>query len=88
MATLSKAFEAYLIERLGEVPAGIDAVVSPLSASQRDDFTRAWINASDSQRERPAESWVVRDEDRAAFERFRTGINELVIPLAETENNF
>lgn len=88
MATISRAFEAYLIDRLGEVPEGIDAVVSPLSALQRDEFTRAWVNASDSQRERPAESWVVRDEDRAAFERFRTGINELVPVLANAENNF
>jgi hypothetical protein len=88
VATISKAFEAYLIDRLGEVPEGIDAVVSPLSASQRDAFTRAWANASDSQRERPAESWVVRDEDRAVFERFRSGINELVPVLAETQNNF
>jgi len=88
MASISRTFEAYLIDRLGEVPEGIDAVVSPLSASQRDEFTRAWVNASDSQRERPAESWVVRDEDRAAFERFRTGINELVPVLANAENNF
>lgn len=88
MATPSKAFEAYLIDRLGEIPEGIDQVVSPLSATQRDQFTYAWVNASDSQRERPAESWVVRDEDRAAFERFRSGINELVPVLADAENNF
>lgn len=71
MAILSKAFQAYVEERLGFIPDGLAEAVAPLSAGQRDSFTAAWLSASDSQHERPAEQWVLTEADRDAFETFR-----------------
>ncbi|TDW50988.1 hypothetical protein EDF52_10276 [Curtobacterium sp. PhB42] len=78
MAILSKAYEVLVEERLGYIPEALSAIVSPLSAAQRDRFTLAWVNASDEQREQPADQWVLLVEDRDAFEKFRIGINQAV----------
>ena len=78
MAIISKAYEALIEERLGYVPEAMSAIISPLSAAERDRFTLAWINASTEQRQELADQWVLLVEDRDAFEQFRIGINEAV----------
>lgn len=75
MATLTIALTAMLNERLSEVPAGLTAAVSSLTAAQRDAFVMAWINASEEQRQRPATEWVLTEDDRAAFTKFQTAMN-------------
>jgi len=78
VAIVSKAYEALIEERLGYVPEAMSAIISPLSAAERDRFTLAWINASTEQRQEPADQWVLLVEDRDAFEQFRIGINSAV----------
>ncbi|PYY57766.1 hypothetical protein DEJ17_09710 [Curtobacterium sp. MCSS17_011] len=74
MAILSQRFQAYLTDRMGSVPEGLAEAVAPLTAGQRDGFTAAWLSASDSQHERPADAWVLTEADRDAFETFRVAM--------------
>lgn len=71
MAIITQALEAALTDRFGEVPTNLATAVSGLSAAQRDQFTWAWVYASDEQRQRSAGGWVLREEDREDFEAFR-----------------
>ena len=79
MAIVSKAFEALVTSTLGFLPLGIGSAISTLSADERDRFTVAWLNASDAQREAPATAWIIPEEDRPDFEKFRLSMNGLVI---------
>ncbi|WIB12906.1 hypothetical protein [Curtobacterium sp. MCPF17_052] len=71
MAIVTQALQAALTDRFGEVPTNLATAISSLSAAQRDQFTWAWMYASDTQRQRPADEWVLREEDREDFEAFR-----------------
>lgn len=79
MAILSQRFQSYVEERMGSVPEGLEEAVAPLSASQRDSFTAAWLSASDSQHERPSDEWVLTEADRDAFETFRLAMLGLAL---------
>jgi len=74
MAIVSKAFEAYVTDRMGSVPEGLAEAVAPLTAGQRDSFTAAWLSASETQHERSASAWVLTEADRDAFETFRVAM--------------
>ena len=76
MAILTKALEALLLDRLGEVPPTLTTAVSSLTAAQRDGFVRAWLNAPAEQHQQPAEAWALREDDRAAFTTFQSRMNE------------
>jgi hypothetical protein len=76
MAIVTQALQAALTDRFGEVPTNLATAISSLTAAQRDAFTWAWMNASDEQRQRPADQWVLREEDRDAFTRFQNHMNE------------
>jgi hypothetical protein len=76
MAILTQAWTADLIDRLGEVPANVTTAISALTAAQRDDFLRAWINSTDEQHQRAADQWVLREDDREDFQRFADHMNE------------
>lgn len=76
MAGLTIALTDALIDRLGEVPAALPTAISSLTARQRDSFVWAWLNATDEQRQRPADQWVLPEDDRLAFTVFQTRMNQ------------
>lgn len=71
MAILTMSLSADLLDRLGYIPDGLTAAIGPLLAAQRDSFVRAWVGSSDEQHQRPAEQWILPEDQREAFERFR-----------------
>jgi hypothetical protein len=71
MAILTLALQADLLDRFGYIPTGLATAVSPLLAAQRDSFVLAWVRATREQHEQPANQWVLPEDQREAFERFR-----------------
>lgn len=74
MAIVTIKLAAALNDSMGGVPDGLATAIRPLLAAQRDEFVAAWNNASDEARRRPAEQWVLREEDRDVFTRFQAAM--------------
>jgi hypothetical protein len=71
MAILTQRLQALIEDRLGFVPENLTRAISPLLAAERDTFVLAWLSATDDQHQAPAEQWVLTEEQRDTFERFR-----------------
>ncbi|OII04306.1 hypothetical protein [Curtobacterium sp. MCBA15_008] len=77
MAGMSQAFQATVQDRLGYIPDGLSTAIGPLLAAQRDSYVLAYLTAPEEQRARPAETWLIPEEDRDLFETFRLHMQDL-----------